>query len=186
VQRSHPLVSVLAETLLERTLAHPAAATDPSSDTATDPGVLGRVGCWVSAAVSERTTVALLRLRHQLVTQRPGRGTATLLVEEATALAWIGAAGTSLVEGSDALALLVPQPAGDPPLHVRDRMAAQALELVALRAADLDAFAERRSEALLADHRRVREAAAARGSYAVKALLPPDVVAVYVLLPQVS
>jgi superfamily II DNA or RNA helicase len=186
VQRSHPLVSVLAETLLERTLARPAAATDPAGDTTSDPGVLGRVGCWVSAAVAERTTVALLRLRHQLITQRPGRGATTLLVEEATALAWSGAAGASLVEGADALALLVPQPVGDPPLHVRDRMATQALELIGLRAADLNAFAERRAETLLADHRRVREAAAARGSYAVKALLPPDVVAVCVLLPPMS
>ena len=110
----------------------------------------------------------------------------TLLVEEATALAWSGAAGGSLVEGADALALLVPQPVGDPPLHVRDRMAAQALALIDLRNADLNAFAERRAEALLGDHRRVREAAAARGSYAVKALLPPDVVALYVLLPPTS
>jgi hypothetical protein len=39
VQRSHPLVSVLAETLLERSL---------SGDADRDPGVLGRVGCWVS------------------------------------------------------------------------------------------------------------------------------------------
>ncbi len=184
VQRSHPLVSVLAETLLERTLASPADST--GSATPTDPGVLGRVGCWVSATVAERTTVALLRLRHQLGTQRPGRGATTLLVEEATALAWIGADGASLVEGADAFALLVASPVGDPPPHVRDRMATQALELVALRNADLDAFAERRAEVLLADHRRIREAAAARGSYSVKALLPPDVVAVYVLLPPVS
>jgi superfamily II DNA or RNA helicase len=183
VQRSHPLVSVLAETLLERTLARPAGT---AGDPLADPGVLGRVGCWVSAAVAERTTVALLRLRHQLVTQRPGRGATTLLVEEATALAWSGATGTSLAEDADALALLVPQPAGDPPLHVRDRIAAQALDLVEFRTADLEAFAERRAEALLADHRRVREAAAARGSYSVKALLPPDVVAVYVLLPVMS
>jgi hypothetical protein len=77
VQRSHPLVSVLAETLLERTLA---SAIDDDND----PGVLGRVGCWTSAEVTARTVVALLRLRHQLVSQRSGR-TSTLLVEEATA-----------------------------------------------------------------------------------------------------
>ena len=151
-----------------------------------DPSVLGRVGCWVSPAVPERTTVALLRLRHQLVTLRPGRGATTLLVEEATAFAWSGAAAVSLAEGADALALLVPQPVGDPPLHVRDRMTTQALDFVEHRTAELSTFAERRAEALLADHRRVREAAAARGSYSVKALLPPDVVAVYVLLPPMS
>src|SRR5439155_1016360 len=42
VQRSHPLVSVLAETLFERTLG-----TKGDGD-ANDPGVLGRVGCWVA------------------------------------------------------------------------------------------------------------------------------------------
>ncbi len=186
VQRSHPLVSVLAETLLERTLAQPTEALDAARNLAIDPGVLGRVGCWESPAVAERTTVALLRLRHQLVTQRSGRGATTLLVEEATALAWKGAAGATQVEGAEALALLDSTPAGDPLLHVRDRLVGQALEFLTLRSSDLDAYAERRAEALLADHRRVREAAAARGTYSVKALLPPDVVALFVLLPVVG
>jgi hypothetical protein len=39
---------------------------------------------------------------------------------------------------------------------------------------------------LLADHRRVREAADARGSYSVRAMVPPDVIGVFVLLPSVS
>ncbi len=178
VQRSHPLVSVLAETLLERTLA---SGVD---EAATDPSVLGRVGCWVAAGVTGRTTVALLRLRHQLVTQKAGR-TSTLLVEEATALAWTGAA-TAVLEGADALALLAPTPLSDPPAHVRDRSVRQALEQLEGRLGDFDAFAERRAQALLADHRRVREAADARGTYSVKALLPPDVIGLFVLLPQVG
>jgi hypothetical protein len=178
VQRSHPLVAVLAETLLERTLA---ADVD---DTVRDPGVLGRVGCWASGGVTERTTVLLLRLRHQLVSQKAGRS-ATLLVEEATALAWKSAETTPL-EGPDALALLAPPPAADPPSHVRERSVAQALELLRGRRAELDAFAERRAQALLADHRRVREAAADHGRYAVKALLPADVIGLFVLLPAVN
>lgn len=178
VQRSHPLVAVLAETLLERTLA---ADID---DAARDPGVLGRVGCWVSSSVEERTTVLLLRLRHQLVSQKVGR-TSTLLVEEATAVAWKGSSSTP-IEGQDALALLAPPPATDPPTHVRERAVAQALEQLRGRRGELDAFAERRAQALLADHRRVREAADARGSYAVKALLPADVIGIFVLLPAVS
>ena len=43
VQRSHPLVAVLAETLLARTLS-----VDGNGDTVSDPAVLGRVGCWIS------------------------------------------------------------------------------------------------------------------------------------------
>jgi hypothetical protein len=144
--------------------------------------VLGRVGCWV-ADVRVKTTVALLRLRHQLTTQRRDAST-TVLVEEATAVAW-GQAGP-LAEGPDALALLTCAPLGDPPLRVRDRSAAQGLEQLGARKADLDAFAERRAKALLEDHRRVREAADARGSYSVRALLPADVIGLYVLLPRVD
>jgi superfamily II DNA or RNA helicase len=175
VQRSHPLVSVLAETLLERTL-------DKQNDPG-DPGVLGRVGCWVTDGVTSRTVVTLLRLRHQLTTQRGTHGS-TLLVEEATAVAWV-ASGTPL-EGPDALALLQPVPLADPPAHVRERASAHALIDLVTRAADLDAYAERRAHALLADHRRVREAADARGTYVVKALRPVDVIGVFVLLPRVD
>lgn len=179
VQRSHPLVSVLAETLLERTLANDAEGSPG------DFSVLGRVGCWISGGVTGRATVVLLRLRHQLLVQVAGHPS-MLLVEEATALAWEGSTSPVLKEGTDALALLAPEPAGDPPPHVRARAAAQALEQVDTRAAELHAFAERRAQALLADHRRVREAAGARGSYSVKALLPPDVIGVFVLLPAVD
>ncbi len=178
VQRSHPLVSVLAETLLERTLGNGVDEADG------DPGVLGRVGCWTSAKVSERTVVALLRLRHQLVSQRSGKSS-TLLVEEATALAWTGSSPTPL-ENGEALALLAPPPAADPPSHVRERAVQQAMAQLESRLPELDAFAERRAQALLADHRRVREAADARGSYSVKALLPADVIGIFVLLPRVD
>jgi superfamily II DNA or RNA helicase len=178
VQRSHPLVSVLAETLLERTLGN------GLDEAAGDPGVLGRVGCWTSTKVSERTVVILLRLRHQLVSQRSGKSS-TLLVEEATALAWAGSSPTA-VENGEALGLLASPPAADPPAHVRERAVQQALGQVESRLPDLDAYAESRAQALLADHRRVREAADARGTYSVKALLPADVIGVFVLLPRVS
>lgn len=177
VQRSHPLVSVLAETLLERTLANGVVAD------VNDPGVLGRVGCWVAESITARTLVALVRFRHQLTSQR-GHQTTTLLVEEATAIAWAG--NPSPLEGPDALALLSPVPVSDPPLHVRERAVTQALGQLEKRFAELDAFAERRAQALLADHRRVREAAEALGRYSVKALLPADVIGLFVLLPKVD
>jgi hypothetical protein len=177
VQRSHPLVSILAETLLECTLG-----ANGYGDEA-DPGVLGRIGCWVSSDVHSLTLVALVRLRHQLITQRGTRQN-TMLVEEATAVAWTGAGGP--LEGPDAMKLLQPLPMSDPPAHVRERFVSQALKQLAERAPELDAFAERRAQALLADHRRVREASDARGSYTVKALHPVDVIGLFVLLPQVN
>ena len=177
VQRSHPLVSVLAETLLERTLGV------VGQNDETDPGVLGRVGCWVAEGVTTLTWVALVRLRHQLGAQR-GSTSTTTLVEEATAIAW-GSNDTPM-EGPDALKLLQPTPLSDPPPHVRERFVAQAITQLEARKADLAAFAERRAQVLLADHRRVREAADARGSYSVKSLLPVDVIGLFVLLPKVN
>ncbi len=177
VQRSHPLVSVLAETLLERTLGV------VGQNDETDPGVLGRVGCWVAEGVTSLTWVALVRLRHQLGAQR-GTTSTTTLVEEATAVAW--GSNDIPMEGPDALRLLQPAPLSDPPPHVRDRFVAQAITQLEARKADLAAFAERRAQALLADHRRVREAADARGSYSVKSLLPVDVIGLFALLPKVN
>jgi hypothetical protein len=141
------------------------------------------VGCWVSPAVKERTTVALLRLRHQLSTAKGGK-TSTLLVEESLAVAW-GPSGPPR-EGPEVATLLSVPAGGDPPAHVRDRELVKALAHVEANRKQLDEVAERRAQALLADHRRVREAADARGSYSVKALLPADVIGAYVLLPEVK
>ena len=205
VQRSHPLVAVLADTLLARTLAVDDNDTwtsdastllgrtlsvgdgdTPISDASTrDPSVLGRVGCWISEGVRGRTTVALLRLRHQLLSRARRRET-TLMVEEAAAVAWAAPRTNGPITGPEALSLLAHPPAGDPPRHVRERETARALVLIQERTADLEAFAAARAEALLKDHLRVREASRAAGSTTVKALPRPDVIGVYVLLPKVD
>lgn len=177
VHRSHPLVSVLAESLLERTLG------GDLDSPAADPSVLGRVGCWVGG-VATRTTVALVRMRHQ-ITHKRGDQVSTLLVEEAGVVAWTGQE-RALVAGDAALSLLAASPLGDVPPVVQTRSITQALEELNGQRAALEAFAQQRAQALLADHRRVREAADARGSYAVTALPPVDVVGLFVLLPKVS
>ena len=181
VQRGHPLVAVLADTLLARTLS----VEDDDTSTSDDPSVLGRVGCWISEGVHGRTTVALLRLRHQLLSRTRRRET-TLMVEEAAALAWAAPRSDGPITGAEALSLLDLPPSGDPPRHVREREAARALALIEERAADLDEFAAARARALLDDHLRVREAGRAAGSASVQALPRPDVIGVYVLLPRVG
>ncbi len=148
-----------------------------------DPGVLGRVGCWVAENVTSRTLVALVRLRHQLTSQRGAQATA-LLVEEATAIAWTG--GRQPARGRRRARSRNRRRLPTRPPHVRERAVAQALGQLETRMSELDAFAERRAQALLADHRRVREAAEALGRYSVKALLPADVIGLFVLLPKVD
>ena len=180
VQRSHPLVAVLADTLLGRTLS----AADGNAS-AGDPSVLGRVGCWVSEEVRSRATVALLRLRHRLVSRVRRRET-ILMVEEAAALAWVAARPDGPIAGPEALALLERPPSGDPPRHVREREAARALARLHEHRDDFEAFAAERARALLSDHLRVREAGRAAGSTSVHALPRPDVIGVYVLLPKVG
>ena len=101
-------------------------------------------------------------------------------------VAWRGAQSIALAANVDALSLLKAQPIGDPPQTVRDRLVSQALEQLTSRRADIDQWAKARAEVLLADHRRVREAADARGKYTVRALLPVDIIGLFVLLPKVA
>lgn len=63
------------------------------------------------------------------------------------------------------------------------REIATALEFLTQHRGVLDHLAQERAEALLADHRRVREAARDVGQYDVRPCLPVDVLGVYVLLP---
>ncbi len=180
IYRSHPLVSVLAESLMERTLA-----ADPGLTTE-DKGTLGRVGCWISEAVTTRTVVVLVRLRQQLTFHR-ARRSSVILVEEAGAIAWSGAAGAVCAEGDAALDLLASPPTGDPPKHVRESRIEAALAELPERLDDhITSFARRRADQLLADHERVREASSGRGWHEVQPSLPPDVIALFVLLPRVA
>lgn len=179
LHRSHPLVTVLADELLERAL------TGAADGDANALSRLGRIGVWRSDQVQQITTILLLRLRHQLTITRSGR-TRMLLVEEALPAAWQGRNVAAEVTGDALLGWLTAAPVGDLPDRVRQREMDNALIAIAERSEGLQQLAHAQAERLLADHRRVREAAQARGQYEVKALQPVDVVAAYVLLPEVA
>jgi hypothetical protein len=174
ITRNHPLVHVLAETLLEQVL-----------DSFDKEAVLGRVGCWISNKVQSKITIALLRLRHQLTTQRQGKPH-TMLVEEACAVGWEGKSISIFREGQDVLDLLTQPPTQDAAKPLRDRHINEALANIDDLLSALSGFAKNRAEELLSDHRRVREAAEAKGKYSVEALLPPDVIGLFIILPLVE
>jgi hypothetical protein len=183
IHRSHPLVGALAEDLLERALVGDSGVADGLA-------LLGRAGVWRTSAVDRQTTVLLLRLRHQITATvgasggRAGR-TSVLLVEEALPVALVGRQSPVVVVGDDAAAWLSAPTAADLPEQARIRVLDEVLGgLNALQPA-LEAIAAQQAETLLADHRRVRQAAEARGRYEVTSLVPVDVMAVYVLLPAV-
>lgn len=176
LHRSHPLIATLADELLERALS-------ASVDDVPNLARLARIGAWRTAAVDRVTTVLLVRLRHQLTITRSGRSS-VLLVEEAVPVAWQGRNERVERTGDEVLAWLAAPPVGDLPEAARERQLVDAIEAVRSRNADLREIAEAQAQRLLADHRRVREAAQARGSYSVQALAPVDVMAIYVLLPE--
>lgn len=175
VSRSHPLVSTLADELLERAVSGEARDNQQLA-------TLGRIGVWRSHAVESITTVLLLRLRHQITTTRSGRSS-VLLVEEALPVAWKGRANLAEVQGDQLLAWLQAPASGNLPEPVRQREMQNVLALLNDRSEALEAIADAQAERLLADHRRVRQAADARGRYDVRALKPVDVIAAFVLLP---
>lgn len=172
IQRTHPLVVALADTLLEQAL-------DSQNDAA--DGV-ARAGAAFVDNVPLKTTVLLLRLRHQLSVTRDGH-TKLMLCEETVAVSTTGSEALTELPLPQARTLLGTEAVRNMPSVVRDRHIQQALDTLPGWQSALNDVAKTRAQALLADHRRVREAADARGSYQVTASLPVDVMGVYVLVP---
>ncbi len=174
IQRCHPLVGHLADLLLKTALS-----TDGEE---ADPWALPRAAAWITAQIEEVVTVALLRIRHQLKVT----GQEPILVEEACTVAF--RADGPLFSGKDAEALLDLPASGNLDESVIREELSEALKAYEARLPEIEAFAEKRAEELLADHQKIR--ADARGEvikrrrYSVTAMLPADLIGLYVLLPE--
>lgn len=177
VHRTHPLVAVLADTLLEQAL-------DNAPNNADEPQV-ARAGVAFVAQVPLKTTVLLLRIRHQL-TVTHGANTRLLMCEEAVAVSASGAEPFAELPSDQTRALLGAEATRNLPVPLRDRQLQTALDALTSWQPQLEAIAKTRAQALLLDHRRVREASDSRGSYQVTAILPVDVMGLYVLLPDTA
>lgn len=170
IHRTHPLVSLLADTLLEDALSgsqHPLAAR--SAATVTD-------------SVEIVTSLFILRLRHQLTSKRRGI-TRTLMAEECVTLAVAGRKAPVWLAESDLPKLMAAEPVSNLTEDAATREIQLAIDFLNSQTTYLESIASQRADALLSDHRRVREAARDTGSYDVAPCLPVDVLGVYVLLP---
>jgi superfamily II DNA or RNA helicase len=170
IHRTHPLVALLADTLLEDSLSgsqHPLAA---------------RSAATVTNAVSIVTSIFILRLRHQLTSKRRDV-TRTLMAEECVTLAVAGRGTPQWLPESDLASLLAAEPASNLTEAAATREIQTALDFLTSQTPYLESLAQQRADELLTDHRRVREAARDLGSYEVTPCLPVDVLGVYVLLP---
>jgi len=168
LHRSHPLVSVLAEHLLETSLE--------------GAGIAARCAATLTDAVEVVTTIYLLRLRHQLGYVRR-RQPFQMMAEETVALGVAGRNNPQWLQDESVARLLECKPSGNLPVEAVQREIRTALDFIAAHPQPLQTLAEQRATTLLADHQRVREAARDVGQYSVSACLPVDVMGVYVLLP---
>ena len=165
LHRSHPLVGLLAQHLLEDALGN----TQP---------VAARCAATLTNDVEVATTLYLLRVRHQLSYVRR-REPFQMMAEETVALAVRGRANPEWLADDQAARLIECTPSGNLPPEAVQREVRHALEFLAAHPQQLQALAQQRAHALLDDHKRVREAARDVGQYNVKPCLPVDVMGVY-------
>lgn len=174
IHRAHPLPGVLAEAFLENALdglARPA-----------DPATLPRCGVWECDAVETVVTLLLLRIRHR-IDSRGRLGPQFAMAEEAAAIGFAAATGKRVLAGDEAFALLEAT-SGNVPDRVRDTQLARAVAQLADLKSKLNIYAGERATALATDHSRVRQALGSRAGVRVEAVIPPDVIGFYVLMPR--
>ena len=168
--RTHPLTATLAEALVE-------ASLDPEALSGLG---IGRVGAWPTSAVPQMTRLALLRIRFKLTVH--ARKERLLLAEEAALVALQG--GKIVASGEAARALLNTPATSDLASSARDRFIGKAKEdLPSLLDGPLADFVKTRAEELMLDHARLRAAAGSASRVTVEAVLPPDVIGLFVLIP---
>lgn len=175
IQRTHPLVETLASYVM---------------DTALDPklkGVASRAGVIRSREVTIRTTALLVRFRYHIITVR-GKMQYPLLTEDCQVFAFSGSPTDPEWLDPDAVErLLAMRPTG----NIQPDIARHHLQRVIEKNQDIKArlveLATQRADELLSAHRRVRTASQQKGlRYRVEPNLPPDLLGIYVYLPDQS
>ena len=175
--RTHPVVAGLSSHVLE-------AALEPLGVGA-GKSPARRCGATVTRAVSERTTLLLLRLRFHIVTRNPAGTERELLAEDAVVAAFTGAPTAPNWLAEDAAEALL---SAEPAANLGDDLKRHHLGRVLTRWSELqphvDDIARQRAAGLLEAHRRVRKA----GGLGLRALrvdphLPADLLGVFVFMP---
>ena len=182
VHRAHPLVVELADFVAERALSD------------LEPDLAARSSVVRSNAVSSKTLVLLLRLRHQLHQDRWHQGgyepLPDLLVEECISVQ-VNGDQLEPLEGDDALALLQAPASGNVDAGQRAQLLLRALADLERIEPALQSLAERRAQLAEDDHRRVREASlrsgeALRMRFRCEPSPSVDVIGLSLLLPAPS
>src|SRR5690606_16959450 len=143
IHRSHPLVTVLADELAERALA--------SEDLPVAERPARRAGAITTQQVTQRTIIALLRLRTNLVVEREANRR-EMLAEEAVTVIMEGSQAPRALGTQEAVELFNIEPTQNTLPDVRERAVRQALERLQEQQAVLDTIAREHAQQLLQDH----------------------------------
>ena len=201
VGRNHRFVAALARFLLEEALSRQPKETSTRQGQEPPSGQVraaaSRCGAIRTRAVTELTTLALLRVRYLL--DQPEHP--PLLAEEVLVVGWRGSRthGSQWLEEAEALRLLAhAQPAANIPLEEKRELVRRALNELGnwtpdrwgqdhpLRA-ELSRKIQARSQQLEQAHKRIRQAAFLRvRGLQVKPQVPPDLLGLLVLQPVVE
>jgi hypothetical protein len=174
LSRTHPLIEGLAAHVM---------------DTALDPlgsGAGRRCGVTITSGVERRTTLLLVRYRYHIIARRGSAGEERALLAEDCQLAAFAGSPRSpeWLPEEEAEALLLAGPEAnvspDRALHFLTQVISEGEALKG----SLGRVAHERGRELLEAHQRVRRVEGERGvRYEVDPKLPPDILGVYVYLP---
>ena len=172
LSRTHPIVEGLAAYVMD-------TALDPIADS-----IARRAGAIRTSAVTRRTTLLLVRFRYDIVTRRRDHESAQI-AEECRMLAFTGAPEQAeWLDDEAAEALLRAEPDANIAPEQASDFVRRVVEGIGALRPRLEAEAQRRAEALLDAHRRVRAAARIQHvRYRVEPKPPADILGIYVFLP---
>ncbi len=177
IHRSHPLVSILSDYIVEQSL---------ESGTAK---VGARCGAIFTREVSVKTTVYLLRLRYQILMRSQSIQSSEeqdkyLLSEECIAVAVQGSTQPKVLSGSEMFHTMSLEPGRNMEASQQTRFIETALAAIPELQGSFERVARERAGELLNDHQRIRIASAIKGMrYVVTPSLPVDIIGAYVLVP---
>ncbi|MBP5623027.1 MAG: ATP-dependent helicase, partial [Thermoguttaceae bacterium] len=173
VNRTHPIVESLADYVVNTAL-----------DSTSENSLAKRCGVVKTSDVSVMTTLLLIRCRFHLL-RKEGDAQTQTLAEDVQIVGFSGLpSNPTWLSGEETEKILAARPTG----NVLPQQARTFLDRVLDGCADLkprlDQFARERADALKDAHTRVKNAMKTKVKIDVEPELPPDVVGVYVYIPQ--
>ena len=177
LSRTHPSVEGLASWVLD-------TALDDIQAVGERP-IARRSGVCVTSAVTEATTLLLVRFRHHLhVVHRDG-GTAPLLAEEVMSLGFTGSPTSPHWLKLDTVrGLLEVVPSANVPDAVVKQQLRRLLQHESPLREAINRFAAERSAKLVESHERVRKSVKMSGKVAAEPVFPVDFLGCFILIPE--